>query len=213
VEYSNSGKPLRIEAIVVSTQHDPDVTQKKIKEDVIEHVIKKVIPKHLLDNKTKYYVNPTGRFEIGGPHGDTGLTGRKIIVDTYGGAAPHGGGAFSGKDPSKVDRSATYAARHLAKNIVASGLASECLIQLAYAIGVKEPISIYINTHGTGKVPDNIISRFIKKEVDLTPKGIITKFDLRRPIFRKTTNYGHFGRNDKDFYWEKLDLVNLFKKI
>lgn len=213
VEYDNNGKPLRIEAIVVSTQHDPDVTQKKIKEDVIEHVIKKVIPKHLLDNKTKYYVNPTGRFEIGGPHGDTGLTGRKIIVDTYGGAAPHGGGAFSGKDPSKVDRSATYAARHLAKNIVASGLASECLIQLAYAIGVKEPISIYINTHGTGKVPDNIISRFIKKEVDLTPKGIITRFDLRRPIFRKTTNYGHFGRNDKDFYWEKLDLVNLFKKI
>ncbi|MGA2669301.1 MAG: methionine adenosyltransferase [Ignavibacteria bacterium] len=213
VEYNNSGTPLRIEAIVVSTQHDPDVTQKKIKEDVIEHVIKKVIPKHLLDKKTKYYVNPTGRFEIGGPHGDTGLTGRKIIVDTYGGAAPHGGGAFSGKDPSKVDRSATYAARHLAKNIVASGLASECLIQLAYAIGVKEPISIYINTHGTGKVPDNIISRFIKKEVDLTPKGIITRFDLRRPIFRKTTNYGHFGRNDKDFYWEKLDLVNLFKKI
>jgi S-adenosylmethionine synthetase len=213
VEYSNAGKPLRIEAIVVSTQHDPDVTQKKIKEDVIENVIKKVIPKHLLDKKTKYYVNPTGRFEIGGPHGDTGLTGRKIIVDTYGGAAPHGGGAFSGKDPSKVDRSATYAARHIAKNIVASGMADQCLIQLSYAIGVAEPISIYVDTHGTGKVPNNIISRFIKKEIDLTPKGIINKFDLRRPIFRKTCNYGHFGRNDKDFYWEKLDLVNLLKKI
>jgi S-adenosylmethionine synthetase len=213
VEYDNSGKPLRIEAIVVSTQHDPGVTQKKIKEDVIEHVIKKVIPKYLLDKKTKYYVNPTGRFEIGGPHGDTGLTGRKIIVDTYGGAAPHGGGAFSGKDPSKVDRSATYAARHIAKNIVASGLAEQCLIQLSYAIGVAEPISIFVDTHGTGKVPNNVISRFIKKEVDLTPKGIIKKFDLRRPIYRKTTNYGHFGRNDKDFYWEKLDLVNLLKKI
>jgi S-adenosylmethionine synthetase len=213
VEYDNSGKPLRIEAIVVSTQHDPGVTQKRIKEDVIEHVIKKVIPKYLLDKKTKYYVNPTGRFEIGGPHGDTGLTGRKIIVDTYGGAAPHGGGAFSGKDPSKVDRSATYAARHIAKNIVASGLAEQCLIQLSYAIGVAEPISIFVDTHGTGKVPNNVISRFIKKEIDLTPKGIINKFDLRRPIFRKTTNYGHFGRNDKDFYWEKLDLVNLLKKM
>jgi S-adenosylmethionine synthetase len=213
VEYDDSGKPLRIDAVVVSTQHDPDVKQSKIKEDVIENVIKKVIPANLLDKKTKYYVNPTGRFEIGGPHGDSGLTGRKIIVDTYGGAAPHGGGAFSGKDPSKVDRSATYAARHLAKNIVASKLADECLIQVSYAIGVAEPISIYVNTKGTGKVNDKKISNFIHKNVDMTPKGIISRLDLRRPIYRKTSNYGHFGRNDKDFTWEKLDLVNMFKKI
>lgn len=213
VEYDDNGKPLRIDAVVVSTQHDPDVKQSKIKEDVIEYVIKKVIPANLLDKKTKYYVNPTGRFEIGGPHGDSGLTGRKIIVDTYGGAAPHGGGAFSGKDPSKVDRSATYAARHLAKNIVASKLADECLIQVSYAIGVAEPISIYVNTKGTGKVNDKKISNFIHKNVDMTPKGIISRLDLRRPIYRKTSNYGHFGRNDKDFTWEKLDLVNMFKKI
>ena len=170
VEYDDNGKPLRIDAVVVSTQHDPDVKQSKIKEDVIEYVIKKVIPANLLDKKTKYFVNPTGRFEIGGPHGDSGLTGRKIIVDTYGGAAPHGGGAFSGKDPSKVDRSATYAARHLAKNIVASKLADECLIQVSYAIGVAEPISIYVNTKGTGKVNDKRISNFIHKNVDMTPK-------------------------------------------
>ncbi len=213
VEYDDNGKPLRIDAVVVSTQHDPDVKQSKIKEDVIEYVIKKVIPANLLDKKTKYFVNPTGRFEIGGPHGDSGLTGRKIIVDTYGGAAPHGGGAFSGKDPSKVDRSATYAARHLAKNIVASKLADECLIQVSYAIGVAEPISIYVNTKGTGKVNDKRISNFIHKNVDMTPKGIISRLDLRRPIYRKTSNYGHFGRDDKDFTWEKLDLVNMFKKI
>lgn len=213
VEYDDNGKPLRIDAVVVSTQHDPDVKQSKIKDDVIEYVIKKVIPANLLDKKTKYFVNPTGRFEIGGPHGDSGLTGRKIIVDTYGGAAPHGGGAFSGKDPSKVDRSATYAARHLAKNIVASKLADECLIQVSYAIGVAQPISVYINTKGTGKVDDKVISDYIHKNIDMTPKGIISRLDLRRPIYRKTSNYGHFGRDDKDFTWEKLDLVNMFKKI
>lgn len=213
VEYDDNGKPMRIDAVVVSTQHDGDVKQKKIKEDVIEYVIEKVIPKHLLDKNTKYYVNPTGRFEIGGPHGDSGLTGRKIIVDTYGGAAPHGGGAFSGKDPSKVDRSAAYAARHLAKNIVAAKLAEKCLIQVSYAIGVAQPISVYINTEGTGKIDDKVISDYIHKEIDMTPKGIIERLDLRRPIYRKTSNYGHFGRNDKDFTWEMLDLVNLFKKI
>ncbi len=213
VEYDNNRKPIRIDAVVVSTQHDPGVTQKKIREDVIKHVIKKVIPAHLLDKNTKYFVNPTGRFEIGGPHGDSGLTGRKIIVDTYGGAAPHGGGAFSGKDPSKVDRSATYAARHLAKNIVGAKLADECLIQVSYAIGVAEPISIYVDTKGTGKIPDEKISKFIRKEIDMTPRGIIERLDLRRPIYRKTSNYGHFGRNNPEFTWEILDFVSKLKKI
>lgn len=212
VEYDDNNKPLRVDAIVISTQHDGDVSQKKIKEDVIEHVIKNVIPAKYLDKKTKYYVNPTGRFEIGGPHGDSGVTGRKIIVDTYGGWAPHGGGAFSGKDPSKVDRSATYAARHIAKNVVAAGLAKECLVQVAYAIGVAQPVSILIDTKGTGKIPDTEISKMIMKEVDLTPKGIIERLKLRRPIYQKTTSYGHFGRNDKDFTWEHLDLVPKFKK-
>ena len=204
--------PIRVDAVVISTQHDPDASQKRIREDVIRHVIKKVIPEHLLDNKTKYFVNPTGRFEVGGPHGDSGLTGRKIIVDTYGGRAPHGGGAFSGKDPSKVDRSAAYAARHLAKNIVAAGLAEECLIQVAYAIGVAEPVSIYVNTSGTGKLPDFEISAILKKEVDMTPRGIIKRLNLLRPIYKKTASYGHFGRNDKDFTWEHLDLVPMLKK-
>jgi S-adenosylmethionine synthetase len=213
IEYSDDNKPLRVDTVVISTQHDPDVTQTKIKADVIKNVIKKVIPARLLDKNTIFHVNPTGRFEIGGPHGDTGLTGRKIIVDTYGGKAPHGGGAFSGKDPSKVDRSAAYAARHLAKNIVAAKLASECMIQLSYAIGVAQPVSIYVDTNGTGKIADNKISAFIKKNVDLTPKGIMERLKLRRPIYRKTAAYGHFGRNDKDFTWEKLDLVSLFKKI
>jgi S-adenosylmethionine synthetase len=207
IEY-HGRKPSRVHTIVVSTQHDPDVSQKKIKEDVIRHVIKAVVPEHLLDRETIVHVNPTGRFEIGGPHGDTGLTGRKIIVDTYGGKAPHGGGAFSGKDPSKVDRSAAYATRHLAKNLVASGLADECLIQVAYAIGVAEPVSIHVNTHGTGRIPDQELDKVIMKEIDMTPRGIIKRLNLRRPIYRKTAAYGHFGRNDKDFTWEKLDLVD-----
>jgi S-adenosylmethionine synthetase len=212
IEYDDNWKPMRVDTVVVSTQHDPDVTQQRIREDVIEEVVKKVIPAEMLDDKTKYFVNPTGRFEIGGPHGDSGLTGRKIIVDTYGGWAPHGGGAFSGKDPSKVDRSATYAARHIAKNVVAAGLAKECLVQVAYAIGVAEPVSIFVNTKGTGVIPDSEISKMISKEVDLTPKGIIERLKLKRPIYQKTSSYGHFGRTEDEFTWEKLDLVNVFKK-
>ena len=212
IEYDENKKPLRVDTVVISTQHDADASQKKIKEDVIEKVIKKVIPQNLIDEKTKYHVNPTGRFEIGGPHGDSGLTGRKIIVDTYGGWAPHGGGAFSGKDPSKVDRSATYAARHIAKNIVGAGLATECLVQLAYAIGVAEPVSVYVDTKGTGVIPDIEISKMINKEVDLTPKGIIERLKLRRPIYQRTAAYGHFGREEDGFTWENLDLVDLFKK-
>lgn len=212
IEYDDKNKPLRVDAVVISTQHDGDVSQKRIKDDVIKHIIKKVIPAKYLDAKTKYFVNPTGRFEIGGPHGDSGLTGRKIIVDTYGGWAPHGGGAFSGKDPSKVDRSATYAARHIAKNVVAAKLARECLVQVAYAIGVAEPVSVYVDTKGTGKISDLKIANMIKKEVDLTPRGIIERLKLRRPIYQKTSSYGHFGRNEKDFTWERLDLVPKFKK-
>ena len=212
IEYDDNGKPKRVDTVVISTQHDGNVSQNKIKADVIKHIIKAIIPTKYLDNKTKYYVNPTGRFEIGGPHGDSGVTGRKIIVDTYGGWAPHGGGAFSGKDPSKVDRSATYAARHIAKNVVAAKLAKECLVQVAYAIGVAEPVSIFVDTKGTGKISDIKIAEMIKKEVDLTPKGIITRLKLRRPIYQKTSSYGHFGRNDKDFTWEQLDLVSTFKK-
>ncbi|MFB3056873.1 MAG: methionine adenosyltransferase [Ignavibacteriaceae bacterium] len=212
IEYDENKKPLRIDTVVISTQHDADASQKKIKEDVIEKVIKEVIPQNLIDDKTKYFVNPTGRFEIGGPHGDTGLTGRKIIVDTYGGWAPHGGGAFSGKDPSKVDRSATYEARHIAKNIVGAGLATECLVQLAYAIGVAEPVSVYIDTKGTGVIPDLEISKIINKNVDLTPKEIIERLKLRRPIYQRTAAYGHFGREEDEFTWENLDLVDLFKK-
>jgi S-adenosylmethionine synthetase len=212
IEYGDDNTPLRVDAVVISTQHDPDVSQKKIKDDVIECVIKTIVPAELLDKKTKYYVNPTGRFEIGGPHGDTGLTGRKIIVDTYGGWAPHGGGAFSGKDPSKVDRSEAYAAHHIAKNVVAAKLASECMVQISYAIGVVEPLSVYINTNRTGIMPDTEIAKIVSKEVDLTPRGIIERLKLRRPIYQKTSSYGHFGRNDKDFTWEKLDLVPVFKK-
>ncbi|MEW6062059.1 MAG: methionine adenosyltransferase [Bacteroidota bacterium] len=211
IEYEGR-TPIRVDAVVISTQHDPDVSQKKIKEDVIEHVIKKVIPERFIDKKTKYYVNPTGMFEIGGPHGDSGLTGRKIIVDTYGGRAPHGGGAFSGKDPTKVDRSAAYATRHLAKNVVAAGLAEECLIQVAYAIGVAEPVSIYVNTFGTGIMPDDEISKILMKIVDMTPRGIIKRLNLLRPIYKKTAAYGHFGRNEKEFTWEQLDLVPALKK-
>ncbi|MEW6005159.1 MAG: methionine adenosyltransferase [Stygiobacter sp.] len=213
IEYDNNNNPIRVDTVVISTQHDRNISQKKIKEDVIEHVIKQVIPEKYLDKKTKYFVNPTGRFEIGGPHGDSGLTGRKIIVDTYGGWAPHGGGAFSGKDPSKVDRSATYAARHIAKNVVAAKLAKECLVQVAYAIGVAQPVSVYVNTKGTGVIPDGLLGEFINQEIDLTPKGIIERLNLRRPIYQKTASYGHFGRNEKEFTWERLDLVPLFKKL
>ncbi len=211
IEY-HGRKPVRVHTIVVSTQHDPDATQKRIREDVIKHVIRKVLPEEMLDKNTVIHVNPTGRFEIGGPHGDTGLTGRKIIVDTYGGRAPHGGGAFSGKDPSKVDRSAAYATRHLAKNLVASGLADECLIQVAYAIGVAEPVSVHVNTYGTGRIPDMELEKVIINEVDMTPRGIIKRLDLLRPIYRKTAAYGHFGRSEKEFTWEKLDLVNTILK-
>ena len=210
IEYDDNHKPLRVDAVVVSTQHDAKVRQSQIKKDIIEHVIKKIIPAKYLDKKTKYFVNPTGRFEIGGPHGDSGVTGRKIIVDTYGGWAPHGGGAFSGKDPSKVDRSATYAARHIAKNVVGAKLASECLVQLAYAIGVAEPVSVFVDTKGTGVISDDAISKMIQKEVDLTPAGIIKRLELKNPIYRATSSYGHFGR--KEFSWENLDLVDTFKK-
>ena len=217
IEYEGK-RPLRVHTVVVSTQHAPHVSQKKIKEDILEHVVKKVIPAKMLDKNTRYFVNPTGLFEIGGPHGDSGLTGRKIVVDTYGGRAPHGGGAFSGKDPTKVDRSAAYAARHLAKNIVASGIATECLIQVAYAIGVAVPVSIQAQTFGTGVIPDSKLEQIIRKysvkggPLDLTPQGIIERLDLRRPIYRKTAAYGHFGRTEKEFTWEKLDQVKLFKR-
>jgi len=212
IEYEGR-KPVRVNAIVLSTQHDPDASQEQIKNDIINNVIKKIIPAELLDGNTKYHINPTGNFEIGGPHGDSGLTGRKIIVDTYGGRAPHGGGAFSGKDPSKVDRSAAYATRHLAKNIVAAGIAEECLIQVAYAIGVAEPVSIYVNTYGTGIIPDEKISSILMKEVDMTPEGIIKRLNLRRPIYKTTASYGHFGRTEKEFTWELTDLVPALKKL
>lgn len=217
VEYENK-RPVRVHTIVVSTQHSPKISQKRIREDILEHVVKEVIPEEMLDSKTRYLVNPTGLFEIGGPHGDSGLTGRKIIVDTYGGRAPHGGGAFSGKDPTKVDRSAAYAARHLAKNIIGAGLAGECQIQVAYAIGIKEPISINIQTFGTGVVPDMELEKVVRKlsvengPIDLTPRGIIKRLNLRRPIYRKTAAYGHFGRNEVGMTWEKLDLVKLLKR-
>jgi S-adenosylmethionine synthetase len=209
VEYE--GRELkRVHTIVVSTQHDPNVSQQQIRKDIIEHLINHVIPGHLMDDNVIIHVNPTGNFEIGGPHGDTGLTGRKIIVDTYGGKAPHGGGAFSGKDPSKVDRSAAYAARHVAKNIVAAELADECTVQVAYAIGVAKPVSINVTTHGTGKISDEDLEQIIEQNVDLTPRGIISRLDLKRPIYQATAAYGHFGRDE--FSWEKLDLVPAFKK-
>ena len=217
VEYEGK-RPVRVATVVISTQHAPDVTQKRIRADVIEHVVKKVIPEEMLD-RTTFFVNPTGRFEVGGPHGDTGLTGRKIIVDTYGGRAPHGGGAFSGKDPTKVDRSAAYATRHLAKNIVAAGIATECLIQVAYAIGIAEPVSMQVQTFGTGALADNDLASILKKEsvaggpFDLTPAGIIKRLNLRRPIYRQTAAYGHFGREEKDFTWEAVDLVKKMKKL
>ena len=201
VEYDEE-KPVRVDTIVVSTQHLPDVDMDILKKDIIEKVIKPTVPANLLDENTKYFINPTGRFVIGGPLGDSGLTGRKIIVDTYGGAARHGGGAFSGKDPTKVDRSASYMARHIAKNIVANGYAKKCEIQIAYSIGVAKPVSIYVNTYGTNTIPEEEIVEKINKTFDLTPRGIINYLDLRRPIYRQTTNYGHFGK--KDLPWEKI---------
>ena len=196
---------------MISTQHDPDVSQEQIHKDIIEKVIKASIPSELLDDETKYFVNPTGRFVIGGPHGDSGLTGRKIIVDTYGGFARHGGGAFSGKDPTKVDRSASYAARYAAKNVVAAGLADRCEIQLAYAIGVAKPVSIMVDTFGTGKLDDEEIAKIVEKNFDFRPAAIIRDLDLRRPIYRKTAAYGHFGRTDVELPWEKLDKVDALK--
>lgn len=210
IEYTDDNTPVRATTIVVSTQHkDFDGHHQRIREDIIENVVKAVIPEHLLTADTQYHINPTGKFVIGGPHGDTGLTGRKIIVDTYGGRAPHGGGAFSGKDPTKVDRSAAYAARHLAKNLVAAGVARECTIQLAYAIGVAQPVSVHVDTHGTSSVPAHVIGDFVQKNVDLTPKGIIERLHLRRPIYQPSAAYGHFGRHE--FPWEHLDLVELFR--
>jgi S-adenosylmethionine synthetase len=204
VKYKD-GKPDSIDAVVLSTQHAPEMTLEAIREAVIEEIIKPVLPKELIKGEIKYFVNPTGRFVIGGPQGDCGLTGRKIIVDTYGGAAPHGGGAFSGKDPSKVDRSAAYAARYVAKNIVAAGLASRCQVQISYAIGVAQPTSVWVTTQGTGKVSDEKIADLVKKHFDLRPKGIVQMLDLLRPIYKKTAAYGHFGREDSDFTWEATD--------
>ena len=212
VEYDENGKPVRLEAVVLSTQHDPDVTQEQIHEDIKKYVFDPILPKHLLDENTKYFINPTGRFVIGGPHGDAGLTGRKIIVDTHGGYARHGGGAFSGKDCTKVDRSAAYAARYVAKNIVAAGLAEQCEIQLSYAIGVAQPTSIMADTYGTGKLSDEKLVEIIRENFDLRPAGIIKMLDLRRPIYKQTAAYGHFGRNDLDLPWERLDKVDALKK-
>mgnify|MGYP002559604724 CR=1 FL=1 len=212
VEYDENGKPARLDAVVLSTQHDPDVTQEQIHEDIKKHVFDAILPQELVDENTKFFVNPTGRFVIGGPHGDSGLTGRKIIVDTYGGYARHGGGAFSGKDCTKVDRSAAYAARYVAKNIVAAGLADKCEVQLSYAIGVAHPTSIMIDSYGTGKLSDNKLTDIVRENFDLRPAGIIKMLDLRRPIYKQTSAYGHFGRNDLDLPWEKLDKVEDLKK-
>ena len=211
VEYNEEGRPIRLDAVVLSTQHDPDVTQEKIHEDIKKYVFEPVLPKEMVDADTKFFINPTGRFVIGGPHGDSGLTGRKIIVDSYGGIGRHGGGAFSGKDCTKVDRSAAYAARYVAKNIVAAGLAEKCEIQLSYAIGVAHPTSIRVDTFGTGKLEDTKLVEIIRKHFDLRPAGIIKMLDLRRPIYKQTAAYGHFGRTDVDLSWEKLDRVEELK--
>lgn len=211
VEYEN-GKPLRVETVVISTQHSEEATNEQIREDLIDHVIRPVIPGEMIDAGTKFHINPTGRFVIGGPQGDTGLTGRKIIVDTYGGAGAHGGGAFSGKDPTKVDRSAAYMARYIAKNIVASGLAERCEVQLAYAIGIAEPVSVYIDTRGTGKIADERLSDLVRAHFSLTPIGIMDSLALRRPIFKKTAAYGHFGRNEPEFTWEKTDKADALRR-
>lgn len=212
VEYDENGKPKRLEAVVLSTQHDDDVTQEQIHEDIKKHVFDTILPKELIDADTKFFINPTGRFVIGGPHGDAGLTGRKIIVDTYGGYARHGGGAFSGKDCTKVDRSAAYAARYVAKNIVAAGLAEKCEIQLSYAIGVAQPTSVNVDTFGTGKLDSEKLVEIVRENFDLRPAGIIKTLNLRRPIYKQTAAYGHFGRNDLDLPWEKLDKVDVLKK-
>lgn len=211
VEYDDS-HPVRVDAVVISSQHAPDISHDQIKEDILEKVIKEVIPAKFLDDKTKYYINPTGRFVVGGPQGDCGLTGRKIIVDTYGGRARHGGGAFSGKDPSKVDRSAAYAARYVAKNIVAAGLADICEIQLSYAIGVAKPMSVLVSTEHTAKIPESKIEELVDKHFDLTPRGIIDHLQLRRPIYRITASHGHFGRTEDTFTWEKTDKAEILKK-
>jgi len=211
IQYIND-KPIRVDTVVVSSQHAPDVTYENLKESIIEEVVRKVIPHNLLDEKTKYFINPTGRFVVGGPMGDCGLTGRKIIVDTYGGQGSHGGGAFSGKDPSKVDRSASYMARYVAKNIVAAGIADKCEVQLAYAIGVAEPVSVMINTFGTGKIPSDDIARVAQEEFDMRPRVIIETLDLLRPIYQKTAAYGHFGRELPEFTWERTDRIESLKK-
>jgi S-adenosylmethionine synthetase len=212
VEYDENGKPFRLEAVVLSTQHDADVTQEQIHRDIQQYVLQPILPQELIDEHTKYFINPTGRFVIGGPYGDSGLTGRKIIVDTYGGYARHGGGAFSGKDCTKVDRSASYAARYVAKNIVAAGLADKCEIQLSYAIGVAHPTSIMVDTFGTGKVSDEKLMEIVRKHFDLRPAGIIQMLDLRRPIYGQTAAYGHFGRDDVELPWEKLDMAETLKQ-
>lgn len=212
VEYNEEGKPIRIDAVVCSTQHDPEVTQEQIHEDIKKYVFDPILPAEMVDENTKFFINPTGRFVIGGPHGDSGLTGRKIIVDTYGGYARHGGGAFSGKDCTKVDRSAAYAARYVAKNIVAAGLADKCEIQLSYAIGVAQPTSIMVDTFGTGKIAEDKLVDMVRENFDLRPAGIIKMLDLRRPIYKQTAAYGHFGRNDLDLPWEKLDKAETLKK-
>ena len=211
VEYAD-GKPLRVDAVVSSTQHDPGASQQRSEKDMIQHLIKPTIPAKFLDENTKYYINPTGRFVVGGPHGDCGVTGRKIIVDTYGGMCPHGGGAFSGKDPSKVDRSAHYMARYVAKNVVASRLADKCQVQIAYAIGVAAPVSVLVETFGTGKLADEKIAELVQEIFQLKPKGIIQKLALRRPIYQMTTNYGHFGRQQKEFTWEHTDSAEILRK-
>ena len=211
-EYNEDGSVKRLDAVVLSTQHDPEVSQEQIHEDIKKYVFDEIIPAELVDDETKFFVNPTGRFVIGGPHGDSGLTGRKIIVDTYGGMARHGGGAFSGKDCTKVDRSAAYAARYAAKNIVAAGLAKKCEIQLSYAIGVAQPTSIAVDTFGTGKLSDAKLVEILRENFDFRPAGIIKMLDLRRPIYKQTAAYGHFGRNDPDLPWEKLDKVEDLKK-
>ena len=212
VEYDENGKPVRLDAVVLSTQHDPDVSQEQIHQDIKKYVFDEILPAEMVDENTKFFINPTGRFVIGGPHGDAGLTGRKIIVDSYGGYARHGGGAFSGKDCTKVDRSAAYAARYVAKNIVAAGLADKCEVQLSYAIGVAQPTSIMIDSYGTGKLSDNELTQIVRENFDLRPAGIIKMLDLRRPIYKQTAAYGHFGRNDLDLPWERLDKAEKLKK-